>query len=115
MARYEVNGDEACSLAIAVYAHRLRHYIGAYMAVLGGLDVLAFTDDVGLQVWQMREMACAGMEWAGMRLDAAANRAADPRQLATVHQRASAVQILVVPNDEERVIAEEGIRLYGTR
>jgi acetate kinase len=114
VARYEQTGDEACGLAIDVYVWRLRHYIGAYMAALDGLDVLAFTDDVGLQVWQIRERACAGMKWAGIRLDAVANRAADPRHVSAIHDRAARVQILVVPNDEERVIAEEGIWLYGS-
>lgn len=108
---HDESGNEKSGLAIDMYIHRLKHFIGAYMAILGGLDVLVFTDDVGLQVWQIREMVCAGMEWCGLVLDQKANQLAAPDEIVTLNTPISKVTVLSVPNDEERVIALEGVRL----
>jgi acetate kinase len=85
--------------------------VGAYAAVLGGLDVLAFTDDTGVRGWQVRERACDGLEWFGVHLDLTANRAAPTDRVTDVSSPGSKVRVLVVPTDEEWVVASEGLEL----
>lgn len=107
----EEAGDERAQLAVGMYVHRLKGYIGAYLAILGGADALVFTDDIGVRAWQVRAQACAGMEWLGIYLDESANRSAPADQIALVSQPASRVKVLSIPTDEEAVIALEGLRL----
>jgi acetate kinase len=104
-------GHERARLAVAMYVHRLKCYIGAYAAVLGGFEVLAFTDDTGVRGWQVRERACDGLEWFGVRLDPAANRSAPTDRVTEVSSPESKVRVLVVPTDEEWVVASEGLAL----
>lgn len=106
-------GDERAALAFDMLIHRLRLYLGGYMAVLGGLDVLAFTDDVGLRVWQVRQAACENMQWAGLQLDEQRNRSASPDVIAELQVPGARVRILVVPNDEESMICAEGEALLA--
>lgn len=104
-------GDEGAELALAMYLHRLRLYIGGYFAVLGGADVLAFSDDIGLRAWQVREWACGQMRWCGLILDPVANHEAPSDRIAVISALESRVLVLTVPNDEARVIAEAGLPL----
>ncbi len=98
--------DPAAQLAIDVYAHRLRHYIGAYLAVLGGADALVFTAGVGEHSAQVRAAALDGLDGLGLRLDAAAN--AEDRAVARRISPAGApIEVLVIPTDEEFQIARE--------
>jgi acetate kinase len=101
------DGDHACQVACAVYTARLSHYLGAYFWLLGGADVIAFTDDVGVNVWQVREAVCGGVEKLGVGLDTVANKRAVGGVTAFVQTPASRTAILVVPTDEEREILEE--------
>ncbi len=100
-------------LAVEMYTHRLKSYIGAYIAVLGGLDVLIFTDDIGVRLWQIRQAACRGMEYCGMVLDQYRNQQSVEDQPLLVSAQESKVKILVIPTDEEFVIAQEGVRLLA--
>jgi len=100
-------GDEACRLAFAVYAHRLRHYLGAFLYQLNGVDAVVFTDGIGVSSWQLREKACENAENLGLRIDPEANRNAQGNSAEWVHAADSRVKILVLPTDEERVILEE--------
>jgi acetate kinase len=100
-------GDRACQLAYGVYTARLRHYLGAYFWLLGGADVIAFTDDIGVNAWQVREAACGGVSVLGVSLDPVANERAVGGVTAFVQAPDSRTAILVVPTDEERVILEE--------
>lgn len=99
-------GDAAAQLAIQVYCHRLKHYIGAYFAVLGGLDALIFTGGIGEHAAPIRAAACDGLEHLGICLDAAANRAA-PGGVAEIGAPAGRARILVVPTNEELEIARQ--------
>jgi acetate kinase len=99
-------GDAAAGLAMDVYLHRLRHYIGAYTAELGGLDALVFTAGVGENSPAVRAGAVAGLEVLGIELDAAAN--AHPEATARrISPPSARVAVLVVPTDEELQIARE--------
>lgn len=98
-------GDEACRLAWDVYCHRVRKYVGAYHAVLGGADAVVFTAGVGENSARLRTDVLAGLERLGIEVDPARN-AADDREVRTVSADTSAIAVLVVPTDEELAIAE---------
>ncbi len=102
-------GDDRCRLALRVFAHRLRKYIGGYAAVMGGVDAIVFTAGVGENSAQLRHMASQRLEFLGARLDEDRNReaAVDPStpvvEISSSHSR---TQLLVVATDEARAIAE---------
>jgi len=99
-------GDERARLALAMYAYRIRKYIGAYMAVLGRVDALVFTAGVGENSPLVRQMSCAGLEPLGVVLDEARNHARG-EGVRPIHADESAVNILVIPTDEELEIAQQ--------
>jgi acetate kinase len=102
-------GNDACRMAYGVYAARLSHYLGAYTWLLNGADVIVFTDDIGVNAWQLRERVCSGAEAMGVTLDPVANREAVMGKTAFVHGSASRTAVLVLPTDEERMILDEVI------
>jgi acetate kinase len=89
--------------AVELYCYRLRKYIGAYCAVLGGCDGIVFGGGVGEHVPEVRERALAGMGWAGVELDTAANEAARGAE-AAIQSARSAVRVQVVPVNEEMIL-----------
>ena len=97
-------GDEAAQLAYDVYIHRLRKYIGAYLAVLGRTDAITFTAGVGENDAQVRFDSLSGMESLGIELDDTLNVSADrgPRRISAITSR---ITVLVIPTDEELAIA----------
>jgi acetate kinase len=105
-------GDPSATLALEVYLHRIRHYIGAYAAVLGGLDALVFTAGVGENSPEVRAGAVRGLGFLGIELDQDANsaRGGGPRPISTA---GSAVTVLVIPTDEELEIAQQTALLVG--
>ncbi len=99
------SGDEAAALAVAVYCHRIRKYVGAYHAVLGNLDAIVFTAGVGEHAAAIRAEALAGLENLGIAVDPVRNETGDAaRVISPPH---NAVAVCVVPTDEELAIAEE--------
>ena len=105
--------DPRARAAVDLYVYRIKQYIGAYSAVMNGLDLLIFTDDVGLRVPQVRSAVCFNMDYLGIRLDEERNRSADSDRIEPLHTDDSRVRILAIPNDEERSIYDEGLRLLG--
>ena len=105
-------GDRRAGLALDVYCHRLRKYVGAYLAVLGGADALVFTAGVGENLPQVRELALSGLEGLGIVLDAERNfsTSEDSRLISTDGSR---VKVLVVPTDEELAIARQVADVLG--
>ena len=97
-------GDEAAQLAYDVYIHRLRKYIGAYLAVLGRTDVITFTAGVGENDAQVRRDSLSGLESLGIELDNALNGSAD-RGARRISAKTSRITVLVMPTDEELAIA----------
>ncbi|MFD5213137.1 acetate/propionate family kinase [Microbacterium sp. NPDC058345] len=99
-------GDETASLAYDVYIHRLRAYAGAYIAQLGGVDVISFTAGVGENAAAVRADALATLGFMGVRVDADRNaeRGAGTRRISADD---SSVEVLVVPTDEELEIARQ--------
>jgi len=96
-------GDEAAQLAYDVYIHRLRKYIGAYLAVLGRTDVITFTAGVGENDAQVRRDSLSGLESLGIELDNALNGSAD-RGARRISAKTSRITVLM-PTDEELAIA----------
>ena len=97
-------GDEAAKLAYEVYIHRLRKYIGAYLAVLGHVDVITFTAGVGENDARVRRDALGGLASLGIELDERLNDA-PLRQARRISAESSPITVLVVPTDEELAIA----------
>lgn len=107
----ESKNDSRAKLAFDMYVYRLKQYIGSMSATLGGLDVLIFTDDVGLRCPEVRAAACKGMEWCGITLDPTANQQAGSDAITPINQVGAPIAVLVVPNDEERIVCLEGLKL----
>lgn len=99
-------GEEAATLAFDVYVHRLRGYAGAYIAQLGGVDVISFTAGVGENAARVRSEAMATLGFAGVEIDQERNSARG-RGIRTISTDASPVTVLVVPTNEELQIARQ--------
>ncbi|MBF2018282.1 MAG: acetate kinase [Rivularia sp. T60_A2020_040] len=98
-------GDERAQLALDIYIHRLRSYIGAMLASLGGLDVLVFTAGVGENSPEIRQAACEAFEFLGLKIDSSKNTNKPVDQdIATTD---SAVRVLVIHTQEDWQIARE--------
>ncbi|WP_405552705.1 acetate kinase [Streptomyces sp. NBC_01171] len=105
-------GDEAAALAFDIYIHRIKKYIGAYYAVLGQVDAVAFTAGVGENAAAVRSAAVAGLTGLGLAVDEELNavRGGEPRLISPADAR---VAVAVVPTDEELEIAEQTYALVG--
>lgn len=106
------SGDAAAQLAYSVFTHRLRKYVGAYLAVLGHTDVISFTAGIGEHDPAVRRDAVAGMEELGIVLDERRNLGAGKgaRQISADD---SPVTVLVVPTNEELAIARDCVHVLG--
>ena len=101
-------GDARALVAIKAYCYRVRKTIGAYIAALGGVDVVIFTGGVGQGSAVVRALALQGLQCMGIQLDETRNRDAQGfREISTISRDDSPVIALVVPTDEERMIARE--------
>ncbi len=99
-------GDAKCKLAIDMYTYRIKKYIGSYAAALGGCDVLVFTAGVCENQSDIREMVCKDMEWMGIKLDTAKNATIHGEE-AVISAPDSKVKVVVIPTDEEKMIAND--------
>lgn len=99
-------GHQQAELALNTFIYRIKKYIGAYTAAMGGLDVIVFTAGIGENSAEVRDMVCAGLEDIGIILDQKKNAAADGKCCQIQHDR-SRVKIMVIPTDEERAIAAQ--------
>jgi acetate kinase len=106
------SGNEQARVALDVYIYRIRKYIGAYVAVLGGLDALVFTAGVGEHDSHTRAEVCANLDYLGIRLDPIKNEA-PTKGIRAIHQDDSTVAILVVPTNEELEIARQTFTLVA--
>ncbi|MEX0580535.1 MAG: acetate kinase [Mycobacterium sp.] len=105
-------GDESAKLAYDVYIHRLRKYIGGYLAVLGRTDVITFTAGVGENDARVRRDALAGLGSLGIELDPKLND--DPvRGPRRISARSSQTGVLVIPTDEELAIARAALTVLS--
>ncbi len=104
-------GHHRALLAFKTFCYGVRKYIGAYMAAMGGLDALVFTGGIGAGSHRTRSQACQGLACMGIRIDEQQNqRASVLGEPSIISTQASTVQVLVIPTDEERMMAREALR-----
>lgn len=108
-------GDTQAKLALDVYSYRIQKYIGAYMAVLGGLDALVFTGGVGENAAAVRANVCAGLESFGIAIDCHENEQRFSGQARMIHSAGAAVAVLVAPSDEDLEIARQAQSVLSRR
>lgn len=102
-------GDDRCRLALKIFAHRLRKYIGAYAATMGGVDAIVFTAGIGENSPGMRHRVAQRLDFLGARIDEDRNRDArvsPERPVFDISDESARVRLLVVATDEARAIAE---------
>ena len=107
-------GHHRALLALKAYCYRVRKYLGAYVAAMGGLDAIIFTAGIGQGSAEVRALALQGLECMGIELDPQRNR--DARgfdEVCLITTDASKISVLVVPTDEERMMAREALRALG--
>jgi acetate kinase len=102
-------GDPAAELALDVYCYRIRKYVGAYLAALGGADAIVFTAGVGENDARVRARSLAGLERLGIVVDPVRNEAGET----VISPDGTAVAVLVIPTDEELEMATQAAALVG--
>ena len=107
-------GNDRAKLAIDVFIYQTRHWIGAYLAQLNGVDALVFTAGIGENRPELRAAVCANLDQLGVVLDAQKNNAARAEE-AVISAANSRVKILVIPTNEELVVAREVKRFLQTK
>lgn len=100
-------GNHRADLALKVFTQSIRQYIGAYLTVLNGADVIVFTGGIGENSVRVRRDVCQSMEWAGIELDAAKNESVKRNSETCISTDKSRTQIWVVPTNEEIVVARQ--------
>jgi len=105
-------GDDDAMLAFEVYVHRLRAYAGAYLAQLGGVDVISFTAGVGENTPGVRAAALETLRFAGVEVDPVRNEGPG-RGIRVISTDQSRVTVLVVPTNEELEIARQTLQAAG--
>jgi len=98
-------GNERASLAVDTYVASIRHHIGAYMVQLGGLDTMVFTGGIGENSQRIRSGVCQNLEWANIQLDVELNKSVTGET--KISTPGSAIEIWVVPTNEEIVVARQ--------
>lgn len=103
-------GNPRAKLALDMYEYRIRKYIGSYAAAMGGVDVILFTGGVGENQDNTREAACRGLEFMGVKIDTEKNKTIHGEE-AVISTPDSKVKVVVIPTDEELMIATDTMNL----
>lgn len=104
------DGNERASLAFDMFVHRIKKYIGSYIAVLGGVDTLVFTGGIGEYSVITRERVCEAMEFLGIEIDKDVNNSTYGTE-GIISTPTSKVKVMVVPTDEEFMIASDTMHI----
>lgn len=105
------SGNERAALAKKMYAYRIKKYIGAFAAAMGGVDVVVFTGGVGENRYEIREAVCEGMEFLGIEIDRKINSEIMFGKDGIISTEDSKVKVVVLPTDEELMIASDTMAL----
>jgi acetate kinase len=105
-------GDHRARLALDVFVYSIRHYLGAFLVQLGGLDILTFSGGIGERSGAVRAAVCQGLEAFGIELDAAQAAVSGEAKISTER---SAVQVWVIPANEEWIVARAAAELLQAR
>lgn len=104
-------GNERAQLALDVFNYSVKKYIGAYAAAMGGLDCVVFTAGIGENTPQVREKVCSGLEFLGIKIDPELNNKMVRGLEGEINTDDSKVKVLVIPTNEELMIARETLEL----
>jgi acetate kinase len=105
------NGDKRSKLALNIFCYRVRKYIGAYAAAMGGLDAVIFTAGIGENAVEIRQNICEGLEFMGIELDKEKNKSKESEKF--INTENSKVKILVIPTNEELLIARDTLEIVS--
>jgi acetate kinase len=108
LARLSADPAPQSQFAVDLYCYRVRKYLGAYLAVLGGCEGIVFGGGVGEHVPAVRQRILAPMAWAGIKIDNSANGAAQGAE-AAIHASDSAIAVQVIPVEEELVMVKGAV------
>jgi acetate kinase len=108
----EADGNPRARLAVDMFCYRIRKYVGAYAAAMGGMDAVIFTGGIGENAPAIRERSLAGLEFLGLEVDAAKNAALRGRE-GEFGTAGSRVRALVIPTNEELLIARDTVRVMA--
>ena len=100
------SGNERALMALKMYNYRVKKYIGAYTAAMGGIDILIFTGGIGENADTTRHGVCKGMEFLGLEIDESKNTNSRGEEMVISNENARA-KIIIVPTAEELVIAQD--------
>ncbi len=106
--------DETSQVAFDIFCYRIKKYIGAYAAAMGGLDVLVFTASIGERSSSVRTKSCEGLNFLGIELDPIENTQAKAEEK-LISKKKSRVQVWVIPTNEELVVAEDTLSVVYSR
>jgi acetate kinase len=104
-------GNERCTLALDMFAYQTKRFVGAYAAAMGGLDCIVFTAGIGENTPTVRKGVCENLEFMGVKLDDQKNQEPNNGQIREISASDSKVKVLVIPTNEELVIARETAEL----
>ena len=104
-------GNERAQLALEMFGYRIRKYIGSYYLALGGLDCIVFTGGIGENSFIGRAEVMKGLETIGVEFDYEKNQKFDRAPVVELSKPTSKVKVLVIPTNEELVIARDAVRL----
>ena len=107
-------GNERAKMTLDVYNYRIKKYIGAYAAAMNGCDILVWTGGVGENQWTTRRAVCEDMEYMGMKIDVEKNEGMRGEEM-VISTPDSKVTIIVVPTDEEYMIASDTMDILGNK
>ena len=100
-------GNERAKLALDLFVYDVKKYIGSYTAAMNGLDCLVFTAGIGENTWQVRKAICDNMEFFGIKIDEKKNEQKNDGKIHEITAEGAKVRVLVIPTNEELVIARE--------
>jgi acetate kinase len=111
LAEAEAQGNERAALALKMFAWRVKYYIGAYMAEMNGADAIVFTAGIGENDIDMRKQICSDLDGLGIELDEEKNNVRGEERI--VSKDSSKVKILVIPTNEELMIAQDTVEIVS--
>ncbi|WP_420885205.1 acetate/propionate family kinase, partial [Candidatus Symbiothrix dinenymphae] len=104
-------GNERAIMALKVYEYRIKKYIGAYAAALGGVDIIVFTGGVGENQTGLRASVCKNLDYMGIQIDPERNKVRSEEII--ISTDSAKVKVVVIPTDEEWMIAQDTAELVG--
>lgn len=108
------SGNDRAQFAVDAFVESVRHYVGAYLAVLNGIDALIFTGGIGQHGKEVRQAICANLDFAGIVLDQQKNESADGREESRIDTGVGA-QVWIVPTNEEIIVARQTVQVLSRK